>query len=349
MFETVSNPTSPQLTSLLFGFFSAQVTATIARLGVPDLLAEGPRSLAELAQATGADERSLQRLLRGAVGFGLLDLTVTGDFAITASAELLRSDVPGSLRATAVMFSSDEYWRSWGGLETAVRSGNVAFNSIFGVSYFAHLEQHPEQRATLLESLTDANRRAAAAIAERCDLSTARALLDVGGGDGEVLKALLKRNPQLSGTLFDLPESTGFARQKLSEAGLEERSEVIGGDFFNEVPTGYDAYLLKNVLHNWDDRQSSAILANIRTAIPEHSRLFVVENVIPEDSEGLRADLGAVMFDHVMMVVLGGMERTASEYRTLLEGTGFAMESISKAPGAGDGVPSPSVLTARPV
>lgn len=336
------------LTTLLFGFFPAQVTSTIARLGIPDLLADSARSAADLARSAGAHERSLHRLLRAAVGLGLLDMTPDGRFALTDAASLLRSDVPGSLRATAVMFSSEGYWRSWGGLETAVRTGQTAFDSIFGISYFEYLDQHPDQRAALLESLADGNRRSAADIAEHCDLSQAKTLADIGGGDGEVLTAILSKYPGMSGTLFDLPGNVDFARRKLTGAGLAGRSTVVGGDFFAEVPPGHDAYLLKNVLHDWGDEQCAVILSNIRAAMPAHGTLFVIELVIPEDPEGLKSGLSALMIDHTMLVCLGGLERTAAEFRVLLTGAGFSLESVGKPMGAGNGVPMLQVLTARP-
>lgn len=337
-----------RLTSLLFGFFPAQVTSTVARLRIPDLLAHGARSAADIAQSTGADERSLRRLLRAAVGLELLGLTPDGRFALTGAASLLRSDVPGSLHATAAMFTSERYWRSWGGLETAVRTGKTAFDSIFGMSYFEYLDQNPDQRAALLNSLADGNRRAAADIAENCDLSGLKTVADIGGGDGVVLTVLLKRYPDLAGTLLDLPSNVGFAEQQLSEAGVAERSSVVGGDFFAKVPGGYDAYVLKNVLHDWDDKNCVAILANIRAAIPANGKLLVIELVIPEDPDSLKRELSALMIDHLMLVCLGGLERTETEFRSLLGEAGFRLDSVGKPMGSGGGVPMLRVLTARP-
>jgi hypothetical protein len=337
-----------RLTSLLFGFFPAQVTSTVARLGIPDLLAQGPQSAADIAQSTGADERSLQRLLRAAVGLELLDLTPDGRFALTGAASLLRTGVPGSLRATAAMFTSERYWRSWGELETAVRTGKTAFDSIFGMSYFEYLDQNPAQRAALLNSLADGNRRAAADIAENCELFGLKTVADIGGGDGVVLTVLLNRYPDLTGTLLDLPTNVGFAEQQLSESGLAERSTVMAGDFFAKVPGGHDAYVLKNVLHDWDDKNCVAILANIRAAIPAHGKLLVIELVIPEDPDGLKRELSALMIDHMMLVCLGGLERTEAEFRSLLGEAGFRLDSVGKPMGTGGGVPMLRVLTARP-
>jgi hypothetical protein len=345
--------TSPEnatatLTSLLFGFFPAQVTCTVARLGIPDLLVDGPRSTADLAKSAGADERSLQRLLRAAVGFGLLAMTGDREFALTDAASLLRSDVPGSLRASAVMFSSDGYWRSWGGLEAAVRTGQTAFDSIYGMPYFEYLNQHPEERSTLLESLADRNRRSAPDIAVHCDLAGTKTVADIGGGDGMMLTAILNQYPGIAGTLFDMPANAEYARQKLAAAGLAERSTVQGGDFFESVPAGFDAYVLKNVLHDWDDERCLAILSNIRTAMPAHGKLLIVERVIPDDPEGLRSDLSALMMDHIMMVCLGGLERTEAEFQSLLPRAGFALESVGEPIGEGGGIPKIRVLTARP-
>jgi hypothetical protein len=311
------------LSRLITGYFASQVIYVAARLGLADLLVEGPRSVDDLAQATATHPRSLFRLLRALASLGVFAEERDRRFALTPLAEPLRSDRPDSQRAAALMMGS-EFYQAWGGLLDSVRTGQPAFETLTGQSYFTYLAEHPEKAEIFDAAMTALNDRKTLAMLEVYDFSGFGVLADVGGGNGSTLVRILGRYPRAHGLLFDLPGVVGRARAQLERAGMATRCRVVGGSFLETVPAGADAYLLRHILHNWDDEHAVAILRNIRRAIEPGAKLLVVERVIPPGNDPL---FGKLM-DLTMLVVHGGLERTEEEFRMLFELAGFRLSRV---------------------
>jgi orsellinic acid C2-O-methyltransferase len=321
------------LAPLLFGFFPTQVLYVGATLGVADLLVDGPRTGAELARATGCDEPSLYRVLRALACFGVLDEVEPGTFAHGPHAGGLVTGGPTSMRHLIELFAGHDVWRSWGELDVTVRTGEPAWDRITGMSAFEHMATHPDEQAMFNQAMSEGTRNAIPGIIEAGDFDRFSHVVDVGGGDGTLLAAVLAAHPALRGTVFDTETGLMGARHKLAAAGLTDRATTIAGDFFTSVPGEADAYLVKSVIHDWDDARATAILATIRTAMPADGTLLVVEPVMPVAPAGSRDVLMMVMSDLNMLVCTGGKERTEAEFRTLLAGAGFDVRSITPASG----------------
>ncbi|HEX7297588.1 MAG TPA: methyltransferase [Solirubrobacteraceae bacterium] len=328
---------APALLELSTGYIVTKALSVAAQLGVADLLADGPRPAAELAAATGADERSLYRVLRLLAAAGVLAQRSSGEFELTNVGAGLRSDVDGSLRAWVIM-NSEGVYGAFRDVLHSVQTGEPAFERVFGAPLFEHLARHPEQGAVFNDAMGDFSRQATTAAAASLDLGGVERLVDVGGGDGTFVAAALARNPRMHATLYDLPHVAGLTRAKLDAAGLADRCEVVAGDFFRSVPRGGDAYVLSWILHDWDDERCVQILHNCREAIDDGGRLLVVETLIPEGDE---PHWGKVL-DVAMLVVTGGRERTEDEYAALFERSGFRLSEVHRIPSL------MSVLEARP-
>jgi O-methyltransferase domain/Dimerisation domain len=319
---------SPRLDQLICGYWHSQCVYVAAKLGIADLLANGPLSIAELAQRTGAHPMSLYRLLRGLASLGLFAEEAGERFRLTPAAEALRSDVPGSQWAMAVMMG-EEHYRSWGELLYSVRTGKIAFDKIFGKPCFDFLSENPEQAALFDKAMVSVHGRETAAMIDAYDFSAFRSVTDVGGGNGSTLCGILSRHPALRGTLYDLPGVIERAAKSVSQAGLSERVDLVAGNFFESAPRGADAYLLRHIIHDWNDEQAIRILKNVHTAIGgkgarERGRLLVVESVIPPGNDPFFGKL----LDLTMLVIPGGQERTEEEYRRLFGKAGFHLARI---------------------
>lgn len=309
----------------IMGFRTTQMIHVAARLGLADLLAAGPRSVAELAAAAGAEPQALHRLLRALASLGIFAQDEAGDFVLTAQAELLRSDVQGSLRDIALLYGEDWLWQAYGNMTHSVRTGAPAFTKTHGQPFYSYLHEHPRAAARFNAAMNGFSGHETAAILEAYDFSAARSVVDIGGGHGALLAALLRAHPQLTGTLFDLPSVVAGAELALGEMGIAERVRTVAGDFFDEAPAGADLYVMKSVLHNWDDADASRILATCRTAMKPEARLLAIERVLPQGN----APAEAKLFDINMLVVAGGCERTELEYRRLLEAAGLELGRIA--------------------
>jgi orsellinic acid C2-O-methyltransferase len=325
--------TRAALVPLLFGFFPAQVLHVGATLGVADRLVDGPLTAAELAAATGTDEPSLYRVLRALACFGVLDETVPGTFALGAHAGGLLTDSPTSLRHLIQLFTGHEVWRSWGELDVTVRTGEPAWDRITGTSAFEYMAGDPEYQAMFNQAMSEGTRNATPGIAEAGDFARFTWVVDVGGGDGTLLAGVLAAHPHLRGTVFDTHDGMQAAPGTLARAGLADRAAAEAGDFFAAVPGGADAYLVKSVIHDWNDERSAVILANIRAAMPADGTLLVVEPVMPPEPAATPDVLMMVMSDLNMLVCTGGKERTESEFRNLLADAGFDLRQITPVPG----------------
>lgn len=312
---------SEALLGLVWGYRLSQAVYVAARLGLPDHIAAGVRRADELARATGTHGESLYRLLRALAGAGVLEEIEPRCFALTAVGEPLRSDVAGSLRDAVVMLLADWKWRPWGHLLDTVRTGNTAFERVHGAPVFDYVATHPEAAASFDAAMTSLSAAQAPAITRACDLAGVREIVDVGGGQGTVIASLLRRHAALRGVLFDLPHVIPDARALLDREGLARRCRLVGGSFFDSVPEGADACLLRDILHDWDDARAAAILRNCRAALPSNGRLILVERVVSPD---LRAALPVLLADLEMLVNIGGRERTEEELCSLLEDCRFS-------------------------
>jgi hypothetical protein len=308
---------------MITGYWTARAIYVAAKLRIADHLKDGPRLAEELAAAAGVAARPLYRVLRALAGVGVFAQQADGRFRLNPLAEPLREGGPDSLRACAVMLGEEQY-RCWDDLPETVRTGEAAFERVFGQPVFEYLSERPEQARTFDAAMTGYGGRATQAVLDAYDLSDVRTLADVGGGLGTNLARILGRYPAMRGVLFDQPHVVARARPLLEAAGVWGRCKVEGGDFFQTAPRGADAYLLGHVLHDWDDARAGAILDSLRRAMPAGARLLVVENVLP-DGDG--ASFGKLLDLH-MMVLAGGQERTEAEYRRLFAAHGFRLARV---------------------
>ena len=312
-----------QLLQMIIGSWVSRAIYVAAKLRVADRLNDGPRSAEELAAEAEVAPRPLYRVLRALAGVGVFAQQADGRFRLNPLAEPLRQGGPDSLRALAVMLG-EETNRSWGGLPETVRTGETAFDRVYGQPVFAYLGEHPEQAKIFDAAMSGVTARAMLAVLDAYDLSGVGTLADVGGGLGTNLAAALVRYPAMRGLLFDQPQVVERARPRLEAAAVRGRCAVEGGDFFQEAPGGADAYLLGHILHDWDDTRAGLILDNLRRAMPAGAKLLLVECVLPE---GDGAPFGKLL-DLQMMVVFGGLERTEEEYRRLLAAHGFRLTRV---------------------
>lgn len=317
-----------QLIRMVTGYWLSQAVYVAAKLGIADLLRDGPRDCDWLAEAAGAHRQSLYRLLRALASVGLFAEDPDGRFRLTPLAELLRGDVPGSQRALALM-QGEEHYLAWGRLLHSIRSGECAFEHLHAQGLFDYLAEHPSKAAIFDGAMTSVHGRETTAMLAAYDFSGFGTFVDVGGGNGTTLAAVLAAHPSLRGVLFDLPHVAERARGQLASAGVAERAQVVGGSFFEEVPPGGDAYHLRHIIHDWDDQRSLTILRACRKAMshestPKAAKLLIVECVIPPGN----GPFAGKFLDLNMMVNPGGQERTEAEYRMLLSEAGFRLSRI---------------------
>ncbi len=315
-----------RLVQLVFGFFPAQVVQTLARLGVPATLGDGSLDLDALAAHTGTHPDALLRLLRAAVGLDLVTRTAEGTYTLTPGGQLLRTGVPGSIGNLAQLFCGDPVWRAWGELEWSVRTGEPSFEKLTGRPAFAYMADDPAMNAVFTEAMAEGTRVAAPGIVAACDLAGVTTLADVGGGNGTLLAAFLDAHPHLRGILFDSPSG--------ATAIVDHRCEVVTGDFFASVPTA-DAYVLKSVIHDWDDERSVTILSRVREKMPDRGVLFLVEPILRDEPQALAEQRILLMSDLNMLVCAGGRERTQEQFADLLTAAGLRLTGVTPAADSG--------------
>lgn len=296
----------------------------LAQLGVPDLLASEPQTAAALAQKVGAHEPSLYRVLRAVAGAGILSEREDHRFELTPISQLLRSDVPGSMRDLAVMFMEEWQWRNWGELTHSVMTGEDTQRKIYGMDSFEYFAANKEVGAVFNRAMTGLSAAVAPAIAEAYDFSRVRTVVEIAGGHGLLIAAMLQRNPAMRGVLFDLPDVIAGASDLLEKEGIRDRVEPIAGDFFQSVTPGADLYTMKHVIHDWDDEKSLRILRNVRSAMDATGRVLIIEMVVPEGDQPSPAKI----LDLQMLLMEGGKERTAEEYKALYEAADFELVRI---------------------
>ena len=302
------------------GIVVSQAIYAATRLGIPDLLALGPKSVAELASDTHTNASSLERLLRVLSGFEFFATTPDGRFSNTPLSETLRSDHPQSQRSAALFLPSAFLWRPLGELYQSIRTGEPAFARVFGERFFDYLASHPDDASVFNTVMTQGVPWTSSALLAAYDFSRFRLLVDVGGGEGALLRDILSANPDLRGLLFDLPQVVARANVLLT-GDLGRRCQIVGGNFFDFVPGQGDAYILKGVIHDWPDEDAAKILQNIRRVIPPDGTLLLIENIV---DSGHRA-VGPI---ELLMLVIGGCERTEPEFQSILSRSGFTISRI---------------------
>lgn len=302
------------------GIIAAQAIHAAAKLRIPDLLASGPKTIAELARESGAHPATLERLLRALGTLQMFAAESDGRFRNTPLTELLRADHPQSQRDAALFLPAPFLWRPLGELYESIRTGEPGFERIFGQGFFDHLAAHPEDAAVFNRVMTQGVAWTSPALLASYDFSRFELLVDVGGGEGALLRDILAATPKLHGVLFDLPQVVARASEVLT-GDAAARCQIVGGDFFEAVPTGADAYLLKGVIHDWPDEDAARILRNVRRAMRADGTLLLMERTA--DAASHPAGLM-----ELLMLVIGGRERIEAEFRSLLAATGFSLTRI---------------------
>jgi ubiquinone/menaquinone biosynthesis C-methylase UbiE len=316
-------PPHLQMLDLITGYWVSQSVHVAAVLGVADHLIDGPKTSAELATATGAHASSLYRLLRALASVGIFTLEGHDRFRLTPLSECLLSDRPGSQRALAIM-NGEEHFRAWGDLLYSVQTGKPAFDHVYGKPVFDYIAGNPRAAAIFDDAMTGVHGAETAAMVDAFDFSRFGTVIDVGGGNGSVITAILQRYPAVRGILYDRPHVVERARPRLDAAGVSARCQTVSGDFFSSVPPGADAYLMRHIIHDWDDDKSLTILRNCRKVMTPAARLLLIETVIPPGNEPCFAKF----LDLTMLAIPGGLERTEAQYRTLFASAGFRLERI---------------------
>lgn len=317
-------PPAAALRQMIMGFRTTQLIYVAAKLRIADQLRSGPQHSDTLAQRSGADPQSLYRLLRALASIGIFKETGDGLFHVTPLAELLQTGVSGSLHAIALLYGDAWCWSAYGNMFHSITTGEPAFPHFHGQPFFEYLNQHAQAAEIFNKAMTAFSDQEIDAILQAYDFSDVSTIVDIGGGHGYLITAILKANKEAQGLLFEQAPVLDGARNFITSMELEARCELISGDFFNAVPAGGDCYILKSVIHDWDDENASRILKNCRTAMTNNARLLLIERVVPAGDEPSEAKL----FDINMLVMLGGCERTAEQYEHLLQGAGLHITNI---------------------
>jgi ubiquinone/menaquinone biosynthesis C-methylase UbiE len=325
-----------RLSVLIGGFAASQMLYVAARLKLADLLAGGPMTAADLARECGAKEAPLRRVVRGLAAFGVFEIQEDGRFANNWLSECLRAGAQDSLREMALLYG-EEHYHAMSELLQAVRRGGTAFEHAYRKPHFTYLASNPDAARSYYEAQSTAAAGSAAAVVSAYDFSRAGIAVDVGGGTGQLIRAVLHANPGVSGILVESAGMARKARARLHAEGLDGRCEVQTGDIFESLPGDGDVYLLGHVLHGLDDQRAEQLLRNCHRAMGPRARLLVIERVLEEQpATGLTAQHAAV-FDAVAMAVSGGRERTVEEHSSLLSGAGMKVIDVT-AVGGGDSI-----------
>lgn len=321
-------PTELALLRMAQAYQLSQALYVAAKLGVADVLADGPLVPCALADAVGARADELRRVIRALVAAGVFVELDDGRIGLNDAARDLQADAPGRTRDVVINFS-EEMYRAFGELLHTVQTGKTAFEAVYGQPLFDYYASHPEAEASGSARMTARSLPVTEELAASNLTARVATVTDVGGGTGTVVAALLAAHPGLHGVLYERSTVVPLARAYLTKHGVAERCDVIAGDFFVSVPEGADLYLLKSVLHDWDDEHCLTILRNCRTAMHDTARLAIVEFVLPDVMAADRASLPAALLDLIMLAYAGGRERTATEFSHLVEQAGLRLERVS--------------------
>lgn len=336
---TRSRPPQALVMDLSTGYWKTQVTYVLADLGIADLLADSALFAEDLVKCTGCAPDALRRVLRAGAGLGLLATDPDGRYQLTETGQCLRAGVPNSVR-NLVLLAGAEHYLTWARLLECVRTGRPQLDAALGVeSWWGYLQEHPDRSAVFDEAMAELSRASQTPALQAYDFAGVSHLVDVGGGTGTLLARILSGHHEMTGVLFDRPDVVVSAGPVLAAANVRDRCEVVGGDIFDGVPAGGDAYLLCSMLHDFTDTDATRILRNVRDVINPEGRLLLIEAVLPDDDSPHTAKLN----DLNMMVMIDGRERTQSEFATLLAGAGFELLPVAQSP-----IPA-QLLTALPV
>ena len=314
-----------ELKEIVYGFCLSQCVHVAATLGIADCLKDGPKTCAELAGLTGSHPAALCRLLRALASIGIFSEDEDGCFMLTPLADLLRTDSQESMHAEVLHFLHPSCWAPWGQLLHSVKTGEAAFSMIFGKDVWEYRARHPEIRSIFDAMNSAKSKHERNVVLQHLDFSNVDLIVDVGGGKGELMTEILSQQTRLHGVLFDLPHVLAGVGSLLREAGVEDRCQMKSGDFFHEVPKGGDMYLLKAIIHNWNNEEAIAILRNCRQAMSSRARIVLIETVLDPE----KPNPGNIMDLH-MLVINGGQERTPAEFGALLDASGFRLRNILK-------------------
>jgi SAM-dependent methyltransferase len=308
---------------VIVGYWMSQIAGTLARMRIPDRLAGGGQTAAQLATELDCTPDAMFRLLRAASAAGILEARDDGTFAVTPVGATLQSDIPGSLRGLAATLTSPCHWLPWGRLDDAIRTGTCPAPAALGNQFFGYLSQHSDELFEFTEAMEELSSLISSQVAGLLDLTGAKEVVDVGGGSGTLMAALLEGNPAIHGTIVERPEMIPIARGLLSARGVESRCDVVEGDFFQAVPAA-DVYILKLITHDWHDDHAATILRNCARSLRAGGKVVLIDAVVPEHGNQPLP----VLLDLHMHAVLGGRERTVDEFRNLLRGAGLSLDRI---------------------
>jgi ubiquinone/menaquinone biosynthesis C-methylase UbiE len=306
------------------GYWTTQIIYVAAKLGIADLLSHGPQDLATLARVTQTHAPSLARFLRALGSLGVFRENEQHEYELTTLGRCLVSGSPGALRARAIL-NGEEWYQGWGGLLYSLRTGEPAFRNLFGKTFFEYLAGRADTAAVFNEAMASSTEGAAAAVVKAYDFSGCRTIVDVGGGTGALLAAILQATPQARGILFDRRSVVAAARELLARTRIAGRCELVDGDFFEAVPSGGDVYVLSWIIHDFDDERSIAILGNCRRVMTGDARLLLIEQVVPN---GNQPSLSKLYDLHMLVLAQSGRERRADEYRSLLAAADLRLTRI---------------------
>ncbi|MFP4438388.1 MAG: methyltransferase [Chloroflexaceae bacterium] len=318
-----------QVADLVFGQWMARVVYVIARLGIADHVAPASQSATELAAATQTHAPSLYRVLRAATTIGVLTEDAEGRFALTEMGDCLRSDHPAGLRWMSMLLNDEWEWKTWEYLPWSVETGQSAFEHIYGMNRFEYLQRHPESRVLFDRAMTGYSALHNTAVVASYPFATRTHVIDLGGGNGGLLTAILQAHPALTGTLVELEPAIAQARPLVAAAGVADRCTLTVGDFFQTVPSA-DTYLIQRCFHNWNDAAVLQVLTTVRHNMPPSATLLVIELVVPPAGEPA---FGKILDVDMLVTTHGGRERTETEWRHLLNTTGFQVQRLIAVPG----------------
>lgn len=318
-------PADAQLLQLVSGAFVSQAVYVAAKLGIADLLADGPKTAEYLSVATSTDERSLYRVLRSLASVGAFVETENKTFANTPMTESLRSDHPRSTRDLTIWMGEPKHWNVYGELMHSVKTGKPAWDYVHGEPVFPYLFQtNPELGEIFNRAMTSYSHQSIGPVLEAYDFSGTKTIADIAGGYGHLVAAILAANPDAKGVLFDLDAVLEGAPRMLETYGVRDRVELVGGDFFSEIPLKADIYILKHIIHDWYEDNCRKILGNIRENMPDDGKVLIIEAVVPEGNEAHFSKI----IDLEMLLSPGGVERMPWEYERLLADSGLKLNRI---------------------
>jgi hypothetical protein len=320
-----ATPPGVALFQMMTGKWISQAISTVVELGIPDHLGKGARAVGDIARQSGASEDGVYRLLRALASVGVVAESTGRRFKLTAIGQLLRTDARESHAGYAQLTGHDTTWRPWGEMAYSVKTGQPAFDKVFGMPVFEYLSKNAEASTVFDTAMTSLSTMDAEAIAAAYDFKGIGTLMDVAGGQGQLLATLMRRYKAMRGILFDLPHVTAAAAGTFARAGVADRARVESGDFFKALPGGADAIVMKHILHDWDDESAAKILKACHTALGPRGKVLIAEAVIPT---GNTPHFGKLLDLEMLVLTPRGRERTKPEFAALLKRAGFRIARI---------------------